>query len=571
MGYLNRVAESNGYESTRQLWYAMKTPSNLLDALALSKDEKDKLFGVFPGYWKIGTEKIILTAPDFNHARLRWCPLCLMDSAHIRGIWLLKLVCVCTIHKIFLHECCPRCGQTQDLEQPNLDRCFCGTKLTAGIIEPAGSSLLWITQSFELSLHNKKHQLRLPRLAAPEWIKLATCLGQFTETSQPERPGKIANLHQLDVAIGLMSNLALLLDDWPENFQQLLKAIHKRESNDASLRRTFGKLFHVLYKQLHEPGFQFLRDAFEDYVQLHWEGVICKRNKSFKSNTVISHPQLTIKQTAKQAETVPSLVRHLIQTHVIPSNRSESTKGRRSCAINNQQVSQIASLSKNNVTLKEAALLLGIQKRRLRLLIDSDVIRPLIPRKSVQAAYWRISRPQLKRLVFKPMQINEKLKLTTFIEILRYWHLQDDEFIALVIALLDKELIPVSEQASPTVLGKIQLEFEQVRSWLNAKRLEATQTMSVDAAAKQLGLKQQVGYGLVKAGILGSVYDEARGLRVSLDHIKQFQENYISLADLARYKGCSPRKLLNELAEKPVTGRCVDGARQYFYFRQALC
>jgi hypothetical protein len=570
LGYIARVTGANGYDSPRQLWQALLTVEKLGEVLDLSVHEFQCLVGVFPGYWGNGINNLEIGISDFNHTCLRWCPLCLMDSAHIRGIWLLKLACVCTTHKIYLHECCQRCGQTQGLEYPNLDRCLCGTKLTAGAIKSAEPRLIGITHAIEQSFVTGKNNIDLPILSTYEWIKLATCLGQFTETSQPERPGKIAYLHRIDVTIELMSNLALLLDDWPDNFKQLLKVTHRRESNDTSLRRTFGKLFHVLYKQLHEPSFQFLRDSFEDYVQQHWEGVICKRNRSFKTNTIKSHPQLTIKQVAKYAGTEPSLVRHLIQTNVIPCNRSKSDKGRQSCAVNKHQISRIASLGKYNFTLKDAATLLGIQKRRLRLLIGLGVIKPLIPRKSVQAASWQISKPQLDRLVFKPAQIIGNTKVVAFDEILRYWRLQDDEFITLVFALIGKELIPVSGQPSPVVLGKIKLDFEQFRDWLDTKRLESTQTMSVDSAAKHMGLKQQVTYGLVKNGLLGSAYDNSKGFRISVDQIKQFQETYIPLVVLARNKNSSPRKLLSVLVATPVTGPSIDGSRQYFYRREEL-
>jgi hypothetical protein len=64
----------------------------------------------------------------------------------------------------------------------------------------------------------------------PEWLKLISYLGQFTETSQPCKPGKIANMHQLDTASALLLQASCLLNSWPENFHALLAASQPKQS-----------------------------------------------------------------------------------------------------------------------------------------------------------------------------------------------------------------------------------------------------------------------------------------------------------------------------------------------------
>lgn len=97
IGYLMRVAKANGHASPRHLWHGLKSEARLYEALELTAREQACLFGPLPGYWETGTEnsgqkgnsickaggdqKLSgLSLAAFNHARMRWCPLCLMDS-----------------------------------------------------------------------------------------------------------------------------------------------------------------------------------------------------------------------------------------------------------------------------------------------------------------------------------------------------------------------------------------------------------------------------------------------------------------------------------------------------------
>jgi hypothetical protein len=398
LGYLIRVSEANGYGSIRQLWLALRACGIFIDATGMSDREQHSLLGPFPGYWGNESNSKGLVISDFNHAHIRWCPLCLMDSRHLRGVWLLKLYCVCTQHKIYMHEQCPSCGGYQTLERPNLERCECGIRLTTGNIVVANPSLVRISQALESSVSGQHYDLGLPLLNPPEWIRLATFLGQFSNKYQPARPGKVCNLHQLDTATTLMFGLAKLLDDWPHNIDHLIRAIHLQGKSGCSLQSTFGSLYRVLYRQLTEPCYQFLRDVFESYVQQHWDGIICKRNKSLKPNTIAAQPKLTIKQAAKKAGSGKAVIRQLMDAELISGHLSQSATGRTSRSINRNCVGKIVALTKNTVVLEEAAKILALPKRRVRLLIQAGIINPVVSRKQVNAAIWRIPRQQLSKL-----------------------------------------------------------------------------------------------------------------------------------------------------------------------------
>jgi hypothetical protein len=430
--------------------------------------------------------------------------------------------------------------------------------------------LVCVTQALEATILGKPYNTGLPTLTAPEWIRLATFLGQFSESDQPARPGKVANLHKLETATALMAGLAWLLDNWPENFQKLLTAVHRQAKTGVSLQRTFGSLYRVLYRQFKEPNYQFLRDAFEGYVHRNWDGLICKRNKSLKPNTVSAHPQLTLKQAAKKVGSGVSVIKQLMNAGLVSGHQSQLDSGRTTRSLNRNHVGKIVALTKDTVVLEEAAKILALPKRRVRLLIQAGLIKPVVSRKQVNAATWRIPRAQLSTLWFTPSTMLPDGRYISMVNFLKHWRLSDEEFVALVEAIQNQKIICYAAQTQGIPIGKTHLNDQQFGDWLTGYRFEHSQSMSVDCAAKALGLKQQVAYQLVQSGLIETNPPSGKGVRISADQLQQFQANYVSLAELARIRGCSSRKLLEALPTKPVTGPTVDGNRQYFYQRSEI-
>jgi hypothetical protein len=186
------------------------------------------------------------------------------------------------------------------------------------------------------------------------------------------------------------------------------------------------------------------------------------------------------------------------------------------------------------------------------------------------AAAWLIPEQQVQVLFFagtgdihSPQTINVRY-------ILKYWHLRDGEFIALVRALLANQLKPVGKPTEPIPLGHIQLDEQQTWHWLAGMRCAGGASMSVDQAAKSLGFKQQVVYDLVRQGLLATIQDHLPGRRVTQASLDDFQATYMSLAEYAKSVKRAPRWLLQTLQVQPVSGPMIDGSRQYFFRKSDL-
>ncbi|MGV8991609.1 MAG: TniQ family protein [Thiobacillus sp.] len=572
LSYVIRVAQANGYGTLSQLWQAVLKGGqsgpldSLLSKLDITQSDWDLLIGPLPSYWKIPVRLAEgLSSNDYNHSLIRWCPACLEEAPYLRVPWGLKLQSVCVRHQLQLADQCPVCGAHQRQGRIELVHCACGARLSATAHESVPPEMAQLNDW--LAAGSMEGEGLGPRLSAAEWHRLVRYLGQFTLGTWPGRPGQVSGQHRLDRASTLIQNTVALLPDWPRHFHELIAVIRACAPDSHSLSRTFKPLYGVIYGDLPAPGYQFLRDAFEDYLHEHWWGLVCRRNKRLRPDTVASHPSMTLKQAAQSAGTSPAVVRHLVQAALIPVDEAPLRCGRHTRSIHQREVERISAVTQGSLSLKATAVVLALPKHRVRELVAAGILKPVISRPAQQSAAWLFTRDELAPLSAVAGTGHSASETVTLNRILRTWRLRKTEFPSLVQALADGALVSMAEVALP--IGKIILGSEQVRSWLREFRSQTNSGISIDEAARYLGLKQQVAYGLVAIGLLDSAATAA-GKRIRMEHMRAFQADFVSLAELAQRQGHSPRSVLRTMEAEPVCGPSIDGSRQYFFRRQDL-
>lgn len=570
LSYVIRVAEANGYSTLGQLWQALLEShqngpfDSLLSKLDIPKRVWEMLRGPLPHYWKVPVSWAEgLSSNDYNHSLMRWCPACMEEAPYLRQAWGIKLQSVCAQHQLQLVDQCPVCGAHQHQERIDLVHCSCGARLTAAAHVSAPIEIVRLNDW--LAAGSVGREGPGSKLSATEWHRLVRYLGQFTLDEWPGRPGQVSGLHRLEKASALIQNTSALLRDWPKSFHELIAAIRARSPESPSLSRTFKPLYGVIYQDLQTPGFQFLRDAFEDYLHAHWWGLVCRRNKRLRPGTIASHPSMTLRQAAKSAGTSMAVVRHLAQAELFPIADGALPSGRHTRSIHQREIEKISAVTQGALSLKEAAATMALPKRRVRELVAAGVLKPLISRPARQSAAWLFSRDDLALLCAIPGAGDSGSATVTLERTLRTWRLRETEFPALVQAIANGALMSMAETALP--IGKVTLDFVQVKAWLFRYREQADSGFSVDEAARQLQIKQQVAYQLVASGMLRSLVTAA-GRRVRVEHLHAFQSDFVSLAELAKSQGHSPRSVLKTMVARPVCGPSIDGSRQYFFHRQ---
>jgi hypothetical protein len=242
--------------------------------------------------------------------------------------------------------------------------------------------------------------------------------------------------------------------------------------------------------------------------------------------------------------------------------------GRHARSIHRSEVQRVANLAHGALTLTDVASLLALPKRRVRELVDVGLLTPLVSRLKTQAAAWMFAEPQLGEYCSITGLHRIGAVPVSFKQILRSWRLRNDEFAAIVKAIVEEDVVPLFEGPNP--LGRLTLDARAVRAGLKARRLAIDETLSVDQAACVLGVKQEVAYGLVARGYLPGMTTATGERRIRKADIRLFTETYASLVALARSHGRSPRATMQALQVSPVCGPTVDGSRQYFFRRADL-
>jgi excisionase family DNA binding protein len=573
VGYLSRVAEANGYEGVRALCRAISSKGrSITDGLQLEPQELGRLFGPLPMPCSADQATTYgISIEQFNHQYLRWCPACLKSKGCFNGAWGLKLCCVCLEHQALLVECCPSCQERQSLGRCSLRCSACGHDLyraDAAAVDAASLDLhARLYTGIEVCLQTKRAS------DVMEWLKLVKYLGPFGADPWCRRPGQTIGLHRLPEAMMLVRATACVLDGWPKNFQALLHRARSRQPAASHLAQAYGPLYRVLYRNLAAPAFDALRDVFEQHLHENWFGMLGQRNRWLRPDTVSKHPRQRTKVLAKNAGVGRADVQHLACSGSIPVYSVQHGSGRVTRAFASDATQQIQQLKQDRMTLREASSILCIGRWRVRELIDAGLLRAWVDRRRANAATWWLSKSDIMRLT----ALNDNVEagrdgrpgcvaLTT---VMKAWRLQPGEFPALVQAMVTKKLAVQRPAGHSQGLGRVDLQAKELRAWLLDLRTTHGAWVSVDEAARRLGLKQQVTYELVARGFIASVV-LGRCRRVTPQAIECFRATYVSLSEIATAQAVAPRRMLALLACQPICGPGVDGARQYFYRRDDL-
>lgn len=210
------------------------------------------------------------------------CVRCLAESGYCRRIWDCSLVTVCPIHECLLLDTCPKCKRRLKAIRNRLSVCVCGcdwSELKPDLRpehEIAVSRRIYQLCGLLPLDHGSKERLNpLQSLALQEFVVVLTFIaGLECEMSWATgRPSKSLKLPNDDVH-AYITKACQVFENWPHNFHRFLDQKSKGDVRfnprdgklDTALKEEFGALFKQLYGDLRGSQFDFLREAFAQYV-----------------------------------------------------------------------------------------------------------------------------------------------------------------------------------------------------------------------------------------------------------------------------------------------------------------
>jgi hypothetical protein len=282
---MRSVIPSRGY---RFMFY----PSLDLTLLAsLASNDKEKLINAT--YPVIG-EEVAQTATILAYGvhlprymvrmqNPKVCPSCLAESNYIRCVWDLAPVTACPIHTCMLLDKCQRCERLITWNRNKVSICRCNFDWRESATHPLQEQeLALIRQVFKLCgfysgqaeisqlTNNPLLSLKLDQLLSAVFFVSGQSRGVVDTKGKFLAP----NLSNFELHSSLNAAFSIF-ENWPIRFNQFLE--WRREQGrklklGTGLKNDFGKLYKCLYKEFSDKSFYFMRKAFEEYVQLSWDG-----------------------------------------------------------------------------------------------------------------------------------------------------------------------------------------------------------------------------------------------------------------------------------------------------------
>jgi TniQ len=210
------------------------------------------------------------------------CIKCLDESGYCRRIWDCSLVTACPIHKCLLLDTCPKCKRRLKAIRNRLSVCACGCDwrelppdLRCEREITVSRRIYQLCGLLPLDHHSKARLDPLQSLALQDFVIVLTFIaGLECEMScATGRPSKSIKLRNEDLHTHL-TKAYQVFESWPHNFHQFLDEKSKGDVRfnprdgklDTALKEEFGALFKQLHGNLRGSQFDFLREAFAQYV-----------------------------------------------------------------------------------------------------------------------------------------------------------------------------------------------------------------------------------------------------------------------------------------------------------------
>jgi len=209
------------------------------------------------------------------------CVQCLAEFGYCRRIWDCSLVTVCPLHHCLLLDACPKCERRLKAIRNRLSVCVCGCDWSG--LQPDLRPEQEITVSRRIYQlcgllpldHPSSDRNRLQSLALQDFVIVLTFIAGVEEEMSwaTGRPSKSIKLRNEDLH-GYFTKAYQVFEHWPHNFHQFLDKKSKGDVRfnprdgklDTALKEEFGALFKQLYGDLRGSQFDFLREAFAQYL-----------------------------------------------------------------------------------------------------------------------------------------------------------------------------------------------------------------------------------------------------------------------------------------------------------------
>lgn len=515
--------------------------------------------------------------PSVRSGSSRFCPECLADRPFWRQVWQVQFADACARHGCWLLDACTECKALVHWRRGRLLTCDCGYSLRSQRASAAPEAVLDLSADLAaLAAGDRANRIApLHALSLSQAVRLVRVIGGYGVV-HGRMPQKILGVDRHSVSWAVTSYAAAVLSTWPLGFDRLLENQIAGTAPAAigSLPGAFRGLYFAIYRGLREQEFNFVREAFENYLREHWTGGLCKRNRRLASTTVSDAAWISVSEAAARLGVPVKAVRRLIASRSLTAVERITRSGRRFWTVRLASPFDKRSLE-GGLSVRAAARLLGLRRSRLARLLGpfGPLSRVIDPVEGQWCMDSRLLWELIETIQRAPVVSEVQPDFISLDRVLRYGALPDRDLASLIERIASGEVAALGRKPEVRGLPALILPKEAVQH--DAKPLDLLHTagFSVPAAAMRLGIKQEVAYFLVRNGFLRAMLFRGRRRpewRVSEEQLDAFRCAYVFARDLAPDRGAAVRKVVAQLAVvgvRPCSGPGIDGGRQWLFRR----
>jgi len=515
--------------------------------------------------------------------RARYCPRCLARDGLWRLGWELLFADACSSCGCWLVDTCSACGNNPGWRRESLMRCRCGAELCDEVTAaaPSGVARLSLTLEQRVLGSAEVEISELSQMSPVQCQRLIRLIGSYGTLNGQRKPQKVVGSSSVATSWPISSFAAEVLCNWSsDGFHALLDKLRAEASahDQGRMNGSFGGFYRALYVALRDQAFDWVRNAFEDYVAEHWTGSIGLRNRRLPASVLARMNWMPSQAAAKQLGVSARRMTLLIASGQIEAQQRTTRNGRAYQVVRRSDLAVVRVGNLTEMTLAQAADALGLKRQRLAKLLPA--VCPVAIKAANRGAAWAIPRSWVEQWTatldaLPPHTVDARTEVTLD-HLLRFCIARDDALARLLLDIESGGLRPLGRVAPHKGLPSLVLGRSDSMRYAD-KSGDATRAwLTVPEAAERLAVKQEVAYALARLGLIRTDLDRVGRRDVHRVHqrdLDAFREQYVFAREIASTLRRSPRAVvcaLDGLGIQPSAGPNVNGCRQVVYDRAAV-
>ena len=523
------------------------------------------------------------------------CPQCLRQGNYIRAMWDLSLVTCCPVHKCMLVDTCPQCGRKLSWHRNKVSGCVddinCGfdfRDMPDTAIESGEAHISKHIYSL-LNVHEIHSYLSednpINKLSLDSFINFVAFFsvnhGININLNGSRLFFKSTSIIERHNAINTVSDIFY---NWPIGFFRLLDDLKSQAHNSPQkygLSHDFGKTnIEKFRKAFFNAEFDFVREAFESYLQ-NWDGgYINSRNKWIKGKARQTDT-IGIEEACSTLKTTRKYIDNWIELGYLRANVIHSGK-RRLVRINLESLETFQRQRSKWIGMKDVAAQYDMDRTFIYNIVQAKIPKAVSGPNIDGSAHYYFTPEAVQKLyidifgiIYKHGCKYKNRKLICFKKAQRLLKYKKYSWIQLIRMILSAKIIPyaIGPNAGLNCFLFDEQVIESIEDNKNISYIPGE--MSVAQASDQLMLSRDSIYYLIKVGVLKANRPDGykRLLAITVNSINKFQSSYIVANKLADQLDLHIHRLINILRAKgirPVSGVSVNRARLTLYKKEDI-